>query len=167
MKYEHGYTVCISTQVGCRMGCSFCASGIDGLFRNLTASEMLAQVEMAGKDNGVRISNVVMMGMGEPFDNYDNVLKFLKMITDENGVNISMRHISVSTCGIIPGIKKLEQENLQLTLSVSLHAPPCRSPTYGISSGFLLLFLPGEPLLRSHLHAEPSIRPSQLSPGNR
>ncbi|MEE1197688.1 MAG: 23S rRNA (adenine(2503)-C(2))-methyltransferase RlmN [Acutalibacteraceae bacterium] len=123
MKYKHGYTVCISTQVGCRMGCSFCASGLDGLFRNLTASEMLSQVMMAGKDNGVRISNVVMMGMGEPLDNFDNSVKFLKLVSDENGLNIGLRHISLSTSGVVSGIYKLAEYNMPITLSISLHAP--------------------------------------------
>lgn len=122
MKYKHGYTVCISTQVGCRMGCSFCASGIDGLFRNLTASEMLAQVLYAGKDNGVRISNVVMMGMGEPLDNFDNSVRFLRLVSNEKGLNIGLRHISLSTSGVVSGINKLSELNLPITLSISLHA---------------------------------------------
>lgn len=123
MKYHHGYTVCISSQVGCRMGCSFCASGIDGLFRNLSASEMLAQVEMAGKDNGVRISNVVMMGMGEPLDNFENTVKFLQLVSDEEGLNIGLRHISVSTSGVVPKIYELMETGYPVTLSISLHAP--------------------------------------------
>lgn len=123
MKYEHGYTVCISTQVGCRMGCSFCASGINGLVRNLSPSEMLAQVMMAGSDNGVRISNIVLMGMGEPLDNFDNVIRFLELVSDEKGLNIGMRHISLSTSGVVPGIYKLAEYNLPITLSISLHAP--------------------------------------------
>ena len=123
MQYKHGYTVCISTQVGCRMGCSFCASGLGGLARNLTASEMLSQVITAGKDNNVRISNVVMMGMGEPLDNFDNSIKFLQLVSDENGLNIGLRHISLSTSGVVPGIKKLAELNMPITLSVSLHAP--------------------------------------------
>ena len=123
MSYNHGYTVCISTQVGCRMGCSFCASGLNGKVRDLTASEMLAQIKMAEKDNGIRVSNVVMMGMGEPFDNYDNVLRFLQLVSHPDGMNIGMRHISLSTCGLVPKIDALAQEKLQLTLSVSLHAP--------------------------------------------
>ena len=123
MKYNHGYTVCISSQVGCRMGCSFCASGIDGLFRNLSASEMLAQVEMAGKDNGVRISNVVMMGMGEPLDNFDNTIRFLDLVSDEEGLNIGLRHISVSTSGVVPKIYELMDLGYPITLSISLHAP--------------------------------------------
>ena len=123
MKYNHGYTVCISSQVGCRMGCSFCASGIDGLFRNLTAGEMLAQVEMAGKDNGVRISNVVMMGMGEPLDNFENTVRFLNLVSDEEGLNIGLRHISVSTSGVVPKIYELMDLGYPITLSISLHAP--------------------------------------------
>ena len=123
MKYNHGYTVCISSQVGCRMGCSFCASGIDGLFRNLSASEMLAQVEMAGKDNGVRISNVVMMGMGEPLDNFENTVRFLDLVSDEEGLNIGLRHISVSTSGVVPKIYELMELGYPITLSISLHAP--------------------------------------------
>lgn len=122
MKYKYGYTVCVSSQVGCRMGCKFCASTLSGVVRNLTPSEILAQVYAISRDNNIRVSHIVMMGMGEPFDNYDNVLKFLTLISDENGVNISMRHISLSTCGIVPYIYKLAEKNLQLTLSVSLHA---------------------------------------------
>ncbi len=123
MKYKYGYTVCVSSQVGCRMGCTFCASTLSGVVRNLTPSEILSQIYAISRDNDIRVSHIVMMGMGEPFDNYDNVLKFLHLVTDENGVNISMRHISLSTCGIVPAIYKLMEENLQLTLSVSLHAP--------------------------------------------
>lgn len=123
MKYEHGYTVCISTQVGCRMGCKFCASGLYGLARNLTASEMLAQITYAQRDNNIRISNVVMMGMGEPLDNFDNSIRFLKLVSDENGLNIGLRHISLSTSGVVSGIKKLAEYNLPITLSISLHAP--------------------------------------------
>ena len=123
MKYEHGYSICISTQVGCRMGCAFCASGLYGLTRNLTASEMLAQITEAQIDNGIRISNVVMMGMGEPLDNFDNSAKFLKLVSCDNGLNIGLRHISLSTSGVVSGIKKLAELNLPITLSVSLHAP--------------------------------------------
>ena len=123
MKYNHGYTVCISTQVGCRMGCSFCASGIDGLFRNLSPSEMLAQIDFAGKDNGVRVSNVVLMGMGEPLDNFDNVKRFLELVSDPDGLGIGYRHISLSTSGVVPGIYKLGELNYPITLSISLHAP--------------------------------------------
>lgn len=123
MKYNHGYTVCISTQVGCRMGCSFCASGINGLYRNLTASEMIAQLLFPQKDLNIRVSNVVMMGMGEPLDNFDNSTRFLSLVSDEDGMNIGLRHISLSTSGVVSGIKKLSELNLPITLSVSLHAP--------------------------------------------
>ncbi len=123
MKYEHGYSVCISTQVGCRMGCSFCASGIDGLFRNLLPGEMLAEVMMANRDNNIRVSNIVLMGMGEPLDNFDNVVRFLELVGDADGLNIGMRHISLSTSGVVPGIYKLAEINLPITLSISLHAP--------------------------------------------
>ncbi len=123
MKYKYGYTVCVSSQVGCRMGCTFCASTLSGVVRSLSPSEILSQIYAISRDNDIRVSHIVMMGMGEPFDNYDNVLKFLKLVSDENGVNISMRHISLSTCGIVPGINKLMAEKLQLTLSISLHAP--------------------------------------------
>lgn len=123
MKYEHGYTVCISTQVGCRMGCGFCASGLNGLTRNLTASEMCAQITAAQRDNGIRVSNVVMMGMGEPLDNFDNSVRFLRLVSDKAGLNIGLRHISLSTSGVVSGIKKLKDYNFPITLSVSLHAP--------------------------------------------
>ena len=123
MKYEHGYTVCISTQVGCRMGCSFCASGLDGLFRNLTPSEMLAQITKAQQDNDIRISNVVMMGMGEPLDNFSNSVKFLQLVSSDNGLNIGLRHISLSTSGVASKIKELKDYNFPITLSISLHAP--------------------------------------------
>ena len=123
MKYEHGYTVCISTQVGCRMGCSFCASGLNGLKRNLTASEMLSQLTEAQRDNGIRVSNIVMMGMGEPLDNFDNSIRFLKLVSNEKGMNIGLRHISLSTSGVVSGIKRLKEYNFPITLSISLHAP--------------------------------------------
>ena len=123
MQYKYGYTVCVSSQVGCRMGCKFCASTLSGVVRNLYPAEILSQIYAAERDLGVRVSHVVMMGMGEPLDNYDNVLRFLSLITDENGKNISMRHISLSTCGIVPKIYDLAALDLQLTLSVSLHAP--------------------------------------------
>ncbi len=123
MKYEHGYTICISTQVGCRMGCSFCASGMGGLKRDLTASEMLSQVMAAAKDNGIRVSNIVMMGMGEPLDNFKNSIKFLELVSDEKGLGIGLRHISLSTSGVVSGIEKLKEYNLPITLSISLHAP--------------------------------------------
>ena len=123
MRYKHGNTICISTQVGCRMGCSFCASTKAGLKRSLTPSEMLLQVLTAEKETGEKISNIVLMGMGEPLDNYDNVLKFLHLVNLEKGMNIGMRHISLSTCGLVEKMDKLAEENLQITLSVSLHAP--------------------------------------------
>jgi len=123
MKYKYGYTVCVSSQVGCRMGCGFCASTLAGMVRSLYPSEILSQIYAAERDLGVRVSHVVMMGMGEPLDNFDNVLRFLTLISDENGKNISMRHISLSTCGIVPKIYELAEKDLQLTLSVSLHAP--------------------------------------------
>lgn len=123
MSYHHGYTSCISTQVGCKMGCTFCATGQGGFVRNLTASEMLAQIQAEQKDNSIRISNIVLMGMGEPLDNFENTIRFLKLVSSENGMNIGMRHISLSTCGIVPRIYDLAEMKLQLTLSVSLHAP--------------------------------------------
>jgi len=123
MYYKHGITICISCQVGCRMGCKFCASTIGGLVRSLTPGEILDQVIFAQKDIGERISNIVMMGIGEPLDNYDNVIKFLTNVNDENGINIGYRHISLSTCGLVPNIYKLMELKLPLTLSVSLHAP--------------------------------------------
>ncbi len=122
MKYKHGNTVCVSSQVGCRMGCAFCASTIGGRVRDLEAGEILGQVIVAGRDTGERISNIVMMGIGEPLDNYDNVIKFLKLVNHENGLNIGYRHISLSTCGLVPGIMRLKEENLPITLSISLHA---------------------------------------------
>ncbi len=123
MKYHHGYTVCASTQVGCRMGCKFCASGINGLYRNLTASEILSQITTAAIDNGIRVSNVVLMGMGEPLDNFDNTIRFLKLVSDEKGLNIGLRHISVSTSGVVDKIYKLAEYNMPVTLSISLHNP--------------------------------------------
>lgn len=123
MKYHHGNSVCISSQVGCRMGCRFCASTLDGLTRNLTAGEMLDQVYRIQVLTGERVSNIVIMGAGEPLDNYDSVLRFLHIITKEPGLHISQRNITVSTCGIVPGILKLADEKLQITLALSLHAP--------------------------------------------
>ena len=122
MKYQHGNSVCISSQVGCRMGCSFCASTLDGLERNLTPSEMLDQIYAITVLTGERVSNVVVMGTGEPMDNYDNVLQFLRLLTDESGLNISQRNITVSTCGLVPQMRRLAQEHLQITLALSLHA---------------------------------------------
>ena len=122
MRYKHGNSVCISSQVGCRMGCRFCASTLDGLVRGLTAGEMLDQIYKIGKDIGERISNVVVMGTGEPLDNYDNLLKFIELLTDEHGINISQRNLTVSTCGIVPRMRELADENLAITLALSLHA---------------------------------------------
>ena len=122
MKYKHGNTLCISSQVGCRMGCKFCASTIGGRERNLMPSELLGQITVAQRDSGERISNVVMMGIGEPLDNFDNVVKFLRLVGDERGLNIGYRHISLSTCGVVPGILRLAEEELPITLSISLHA---------------------------------------------
>ena len=123
MRYHHGNTVCISSQVGCRMGCAFCASTLGGKVRNLTASEMLDQVLFTQLDSGETISNIVLMGIGEPLDNLDTVLRFLELVNHPDGLHIGMRHISLSTCGLIPGIRRLGELELQLTLSVSLHAP--------------------------------------------
>ena len=122
MRYEHGITICISSQVGCRMGCRFCASTIDGKVRDLAPSELLGQIIAASKDLGERISNIVMMGIGEPLDNYNNVLKFLRLVGHPDGLNIGYRHISLSTCGIVPKIRALAEEELPITLSISLHA---------------------------------------------
>lgn len=123
MKYKHGNSVCISSQVGCRMGCRFCASTLDGLERNLTPAEMLDQIYRIQLHTGERVSNVVVMGAGEPMDNYDNLIRFIQLLTDEHGLHISQRNITVSTCGIVPGILKLAEEDLQITLALSLHAP--------------------------------------------
>ncbi|MBO5523316.1 MAG: 23S rRNA (adenine(2503)-C(2))-methyltransferase RlmN [Roseburia sp.] len=122
MKYKHGNSVCISSQVGCRMGCRFCASTLDGLVRGLTPSEMIDQIYQIGKDIGERISNVVVMGTGEPMDNFDNLLKFIELLTDENGLHISQRNLTVSTCGIVPKMRELAERKLQITLALSLHA---------------------------------------------
>lgn len=122
MKYKHGNSVCISSQVGCKMGCRFCASTIGGWTRNLTPSEMLDQVYKIQKLSGERVSNVVVMGTGEPLDNYENLLRFVYMLTDENGLHISQRNITVSTCGLVPRIYELAEEGLQITLAISLHA---------------------------------------------
>ncbi len=123
MKYNYGNSICISSQAGCRMGCRFCASTIGGLVRNLTASEMLEQVYAAMRITGERISNIVVMGTGEPLDNYDNLIRFIKIISDEAGYNISQRNITVSSCGIVPRIYDLADENLTITFALSLHAP--------------------------------------------
>lgn len=123
MTYKHGISACLSTQVGCNMGCKFCASTIGGKERNLTAGEILDQIIFASKDMGQRISHVVLMGMGEPLDNYDEVIHFLKNVTNPIGLNLSYRHISLSTCGLVPKIEMLMKEKMPITLSVSLHAP--------------------------------------------
>ena len=122
MRYKHGNSVCISSQVGCRMGCRFCASTLDGLVRGLTPSEMLDQIYRISKDIGERISNVVVMGTGEPMDNFDNLLKFIELLTDENGLHISQRNLTVSTCGIVPRMRELADYKLAITLALSLHA---------------------------------------------
>ena len=123
MRYHYGNSVCISTEVGCKMGCAFCASTLGGFIRQLQPHEMLDQVLFTQLDSGLPISHIVLMGIGEPLDNYDNVLRFLTLVNDPEGMNISMRHISLSTCGLVPMIDTLAQEQLQITLSVSLHAP--------------------------------------------
>lgn len=127
MKYKYGYSLCLSTQVGCRMGCKFCASTLNGLERNLSAGELLGQVllinkELGGSRKERKITNIVLMGSGEPLDNYDNVVKFLHLVSDEKGLNISERNVSLSTCGLVPQIYELEKENLNITLTISLHA---------------------------------------------
>ena len=123
MRYHYGNTVCISTEVGCRMGCAFCASTLGGLVRKLEPFEMLDQVLFTQVDSGLPISHIVLMGIGEPLDNFDNVMRFLELVNSPDGMNISMRHISLSTCGLVPKIDELAKKKLQLTLSVSLHAP--------------------------------------------
>ena len=151
MHYHHGYTLCISTQVGCRMGCTFCASTLDGCVRSLTAGEMLGEILcanrfLAGKS---RVHNVVLMGSGEPLDNYDNVMKFLRLLREEDGVQIGLRNVSLSTCGIVPRMYDLAEENLPVTLSVSLHAPNdnIRRQTMPIAKAY-----PMEDLLRACRH---------------
>ena len=123
MKYKYGYTLCVSTQVGCNMGCKFCASTLSGCQRNLSAGEILSQIHAAQNDRNIRISHVVLMGMGEPLDNFENVVRFLELVNDKNGLGISLRNVSLSTCGIVPKIRELETMKLGITLSVSLHAP--------------------------------------------
>ena len=123
MRYHYGNTVCISTEVGCRMGCAFCASTLGGLVRKLEPFEMLDQVLFTQVDSGLPVSHIVLMGIGEPLDNFDHVMRFLELVNDSDGMNISMRHISLSTCGLVPKIRELARKKLQLTLSVSLHAP--------------------------------------------
>ena len=123
MKYKYGYTVCVSSEVGCNMGCKFCASTVNGMKRNLHAHEILAQIYLIAKHNNIKISNIVIMGMGEPLLNFDNVIRFLNIINDENGQKISLRNITLSTCGIVENIYKLASYNLPITLALSLHAP--------------------------------------------
>lgn len=123
MRYHHGNSVCISTQVGCRMGCRFCASTVGGLVRSLRTSEMLDQIYEIQRETGQRVSNVILMGIGEPLDNFDNVVSFVRMLSDENGLHISQRNITISTCGLVDGIRRLMAENLTITLAISLHAP--------------------------------------------
>lgn len=123
MKYKHGNSLCISTQVGCRMGCNFCASTLGGLVRHLTPSEMLEQVYETVRQSGERVDSLVLMGIGEPLDNYDNVIRFLRLLTDPKGYNLGQRHISLSTCGLVDRIYDLAKEDLGITLSISLHAP--------------------------------------------
>ena len=136
MEYEHGTSLCISTQVGCKMGCLFCASSIDGFKRNLLASEMLDQILYTQRDltplmqGGQRISNVVLMGIGEPLDNFDNIVRFIRIVNDQNGIKIGARHITVSTCGLIENIDKLAEYDVQLTVAISLHAPDDETRTY-------------------------------------
>lgn len=138
MSYKHGYTICVSTQVGCKMGCTFCATGKSGFSRSLKASEILNQIEAAQGDLNISISNIVLMGMGEPLDNFDNVIRFLKLVSDEKGLNIGMRHITLSTCGLVPKIYDLAQYKLGITLSVSLHAPnnQIRSQTMPVNNKY-------------------------------
>lgn len=138
MRYGYGNTACISTQVGCKMGCTFCASTLGGMERNLTAGEMLSQVYAIQKDTGERVSSIVLMGSGEPLDNYENVLKFIRMITSPLGQNLGQRHITLSTCGLIEQIYRLAEENLQITLAISLHAPndEIRNQTMPISKKY-------------------------------
>ena len=121
--YEHGNTLCVSSQAGCRMGCEFCVSGQDGLLRNLNAAEMISQIYCVMQDTGKQITNIVMMGSGEPFDNYEEIIRFIRLINDPDGLQIGIRHITVSTCGIIPGIERLTEEGPYVNLSVSMHSP--------------------------------------------
>ena len=146
MRYRHGYSICISTQVGCRMGCTFGATGKSGFSRSLTASEMLAQIEAAQRDLDIRVSNVVLMGMGEPLDNFENVVRFIRLVSSEQSLNIGTRHITLSTCGIVPKIYELAKYRFQINLAVSLHAPndELRSRTMPIARAY-----PMEQLLRA------------------
>lgn len=123
MKYKYGYTICVSSQVGCKMGCRFCASTLAGFKKNLTAGEIESQIHTAQKDLDIRISHIVLMGIGEPLDNFEQVIRFIRNVNHENGLHISARNITLSTCGIVPGIQKLMDLDLQITLTISLHAP--------------------------------------------
>lgn len=138
MKYKYGNSICISTQVGCRMGCKFCASTLAGLVRSLEPSEMLDEIYTVTKDSGERVSNVVLMGIGEPLDNYDNVMRFLRLLSSAEGYNLSLRHLSLSTCGLVDRIYELAEQKLGLTLSISLHAPndEIRSQTMPINNRY-------------------------------
>ncbi len=138
MRYKHGNSLCISTQVGCRMGCRFCASTLGGLVRNLKPSEMLLQIYETVRDTGERVDSLVLMGIGEPLDNYDNVMRFLELLTDEKGYQLGQRHISISTCGIVPRIRELMEKDLQITLSISLHGTDneTRSQTMPINAKY-------------------------------
>ncbi len=138
MKYKYGYTICVSSQVGCKMGCTFCASTLAGFKRNLTAGEIESQLHSAQKDLNIKISHIVLMGIGEPLDNFDNVIDFLYNVNNENGLNISMRNITISTCGVVPRIYDLMNLDLQLTLTISLHAPndKIRSNTMPINNKY-------------------------------
>lgn len=149
MSYRHGYSICVSTQVGCKMGCTFCATGKSGFSRSLTASEILNQIETAQSDLNIRISNIVLMGMGEPLDNFENVVRFLKLVSDEKGLNIGMRHITLSTCGVVPKILELAEYKFPVTLSISLHAPNnfTRSKTMPINKKY-----PIEQLIKACKH---------------
>lgn len=138
MKYKYGYTICVSSQVGCKMGCTFCASTLAGFKRNLTSGEIEAQLHSAQRDLNIKISHIVLMGIGEPLDNFDNVINFLYNVNDENGLNVSMRNITISTCGVVTRIYDLMKLNLQLTLTISLHAPndEIRSNTMPINNKY-------------------------------
>ncbi|MEE0956600.1 MAG: 23S rRNA (adenine(2503)-C(2))-methyltransferase RlmN [Ruminococcus sp.] len=138
MHYHHGVSMCISTQVGCKMGCTFCATGKSGFSRDLTASEMLTQIEAAQKDLSLRIANIVLMGMGEPLDNFENVVRFIKLVSSDGGLQIGMRHITLSTCGIVPKIYELAEQKLSINLAVSLHAPndAIRSRTMPVAKAY-------------------------------
>lgn len=138
MKYKYGNSICVSSQAGCRMGCKFCASGMDGLVRDLTPGEIIGQLLAAEKDTGERINHVVVMGTGEPFDNYDNLSSFIRLLHDPNGLNLSLRNITVSTCGLVPGIQKFAEDFPQVNLAISLHAPndEIRSRTMPVSKAY-------------------------------